>query len=78
MNIVSHEIISVLLFTVILSGLGTHIYNERQEKIMNAEFERERRLLGYGDPEDEDEEMAEPEADAKEEQDELRRAGEDE
>ena len=41
---------------MILSGIGTHIYNEKQEKIMKAEMERERRLLGYADPDADDDE----------------------
>ena len=31
-----------LLFTVILSGIGTHIWQERQEKELQAEMEKER------------------------------------
>lgn len=33
---------------MILSGIGTHIYNEKQDKEAQAEMERERIRLGYG------------------------------
>ena len=48
---------SVLLFAVIMSGIATHIYNAKQEKVLKAELERERIRLGYADPEAEDEEL---------------------
>ena len=47
----------VLLFTVILSGIATHIYNAKQEKVLKAELDRERIRLGYADPEADEEEL---------------------
>ena len=48
---------TVLLFTVILSGIATHIYNAKQEKVLKAELDRERIRLGYADPDAEEEEL---------------------
>ena len=40
-----------------MSGIATHIYNAKQEKVLKAELERERIRLGYADPEAEEEEL---------------------
>ena len=42
---------------MIFSGIATHFYNEKQEKLLQAEMKRERIKLGYADPEAEDEEL---------------------
>ena len=39
---------------MILSGIGTHLYNEKQEKILKAEIERERVRLGYAKADEDD------------------------
>ena len=40
-----------------MSGIATHIYNAKQEKVLKAELEKERIRLGYADPEAEEEEL---------------------
>ena len=45
---------------MILSGIATHIYNERNEKILQIEMERERIRLGYAKADVVEDEELEP------------------